>query len=190
MFFPALEALIPVQDKRYPTFKRALELMTERKAGMIVETGTARHGVSNYDGDGCSTYIFAEWAFHHRSILYSIDIDAKAIAASKSVIQNFLDSVILVHSDSVKYLKQFSQKIDFLYLDSYDFDVKDPLPSQRYHLKEIQAAYPKLTKSSMVMIDDCDLPFGGKGKLAIEYLLKRNWKIVMENYQIILVQQK
>lgn len=188
MFFPALEALIPIQDKRYPTFKRALELMTERKARVIVETGTARYGVSNYDGDGCSTYIFGTWAFSRGSILYSIDIDEKAIEESKSVVRNFLDSVTLVHSDSVKYLKQFSHEIDFLYLDSYEFDFENPHPSQKHHLKEIQAAYPKLTESSVVMIDDCDLPFGGKGKLAIEYLLKKNWKIVMENYQTILVQ--
>jgi hypothetical protein len=30
------------------------------------------------------------------------------------------------------------------------------------------------------------LPGGGKGKLVIEYMLERNWEIVMQEYQVIL----
>lgn len=59
---------------------------------------------------------------------------------------------------------QFFLLKSIFYLDSFDFDISNPLPSQKHHLKEIEAAYDKLTDNSVVMIDDCDLPGGGKGK--------------------------
>jgi hypothetical protein len=77
--------------------------------------------------------------------------------------------------------------IDFLYLDSYDYEWNNPSPSQEHHLREIQAAFPRLHENSVVMIDDCALPQGGKGKLAIEYLKERGWKILLEQYQTILI---
>lgn len=91
-----------------------------------------------------------------------------------------------VCSDSIAFLQNFGKTIDFLYLDSYDFDFNNPLPSQYHHLYEIQAAYPKLSENSIVMIDDCDLPHGGKGKFAIEFLTERGWKILENRYQVIL----
>jgi hypothetical protein len=54
-------------------------------------------------------------------------------------------------------------------------------------LKEIEAAYSKLTDQSVVMIDDCQLPQGGKGKLIIDFLIKRGWKKVFDGYQVIMV---
>jgi hypothetical protein len=56
-----------------------------------------------------------------------------------------------------------------------------------HHLKEIQAAYSCLKEDSIIMIDDCDLPGGGKGALVIEYLCARGWVPVMSKYQVILV---
>jgi hypothetical protein len=35
------------------------------------------------------------------------------------------------------------------------------------------------------MIDDCDLSFGGKGKLVIQYLLDRGWKIALSGFDIL-----
>lgn len=99
------------------------------------------------------------------------------------------NQVVLVCSDSVRYLKSFGKQIDFLYLDSFDYDFNNPSPSQRHHLREIIAAYPWLTKESIVMIDDCDLAGGGKGVLVISYLINRGWKIAMQGYQVIMVQE-
>jgi hypothetical protein len=76
--------------------------------------------------------------------------------------------------------------IDFIYLDSYDYELNNPIGSQLHHLKEIEAAHPFLRESSVIMIDDCDLPEGGKGKFAIEFLLERGWRVVKKQYQVIL----
>lgn len=186
----SLEDKIPKSNTRYKTFRYALNLMQERHAQILVETGTSRMGRSNCIGDGCSTLIFAEWASQNDAFLYSVDICKECLLNAEKALGDLVDFVQFVHSDSVEFLKNFGQPIDFLYLDSYDFEVKNPRPSQQHHLNEIIAAYPWLTKNSIVMIDDCALPHGGKGKLVIEYLLKRNWKIVSKGYQVVLVPGK
>lgn len=183
-----LEGRISPQDKRYTTFKCALELIQQRQAKILVETGTARNGVSNCHGDGCSTVIFGHFAAANQCKLYSVDIDARSLQCAKSAIKSYVKNVEFIHNDSVAFLRDFPYTIDFLYLDSYDFELNNPTPSQQHHLKEIIAAYPHLTRDSIVMIDDCDLPYGGKGKLVIQYLLERGWKICAQGYQMILVQ--
>ena len=175
-------------DKRYGSFLEAINLLNERHAKVLVETGTSRGGASNFVGDGGSTIIFSHWASLNDAHLISVDIDSGALANARQASIPYADYIDFVCSDSIKYLSEFGQQIDFLYLDSYDFNAWNPAPSQLHHLAEIEAAYDKLHQDSIVMIDDCDLPFGGKGKLVIDFLLERDWKIVYQGYQVILVQ--
>lgn len=182
-----LNGRIPPTNQRYATFQLALDLMEQRQVKVIVETGTARNGAQNCIGDGCSTLIFADWAHRHHAYIYSVDINPTAIATAKKVTRFHANNIECVCSDSVAFLDNFNQPIDFLYLDSYDYELDNPRPSQEHHLKEIMAAYPHLTQESIVMIDDCDLPGGGKGLLVIQYLLDRGWKVVLAGYQTILI---
>lgn len=182
-----LSGKLTPQNVRYKTFEKALTLMQERSAKTIVETGAMR-GVNLNDifaGDGGSTILFAEWAKRNGAIVYSVDIDHSAFANSAPFLAQY-DNIFTVCADSVEFLSSLGVTIDMLYLDSYDFEVNNPIPSQEHHLKEIIAAYPLLTPYSIVMIDDCGLPYGGKGAMAIEYLLDRGWRIVMQDYQVIL----
>lgn len=174
-------------DQRYKTFLKALELLEQRNALMLVETGTARDGDKNFAGDGGSTIIFGDWAKQNGALLYTVDITPAAIEGSKSATKEYADNIEYVCGDSVTFLENFQGPIDFLYLDSYDFDFSNPAPSQEHHLKEIIAAYPHLHENSIVMIDDCGLPKGGKGKLVIKYLLSRGWFIKQKNYQVIML---
>ena len=175
------------KDVRRSTFKACLELLEQRNAKILVETGTSRYGNRNCAGDGCSTILFADWATDHNALLFSVDIDPNAIAASQEAASPYYPNVQFATQDSVSFLEHFSQQIDFLYLDSYDFDFNNPMPSQLHHLKEIKAAYPYLHKNTVIMIDDCDLPHGGKGKLVIEFLIAKGWKIFLSSYQTILI---
>jgi hypothetical protein len=174
---------------RYDSFNRVLYLMEERQVKTIVETGTTRAGWSpgTFGGDGGSTIIFGEWAMKNNAALFSVDISPEAVLKAKQAVRTFGDHVQIFQNDSIAFLKDFPHQIDMLYLDSYDYDSLDPGLSQRHHLKEIEAAYPKLTDRSIVMIDDCALPYGGKGKLVIEFLRERGWQIYMSQYQVILV---
>lgn len=186
-----LHKKIPKKDKRYPTFICALQLIKERNLKTMIETGTSRCGDKNYEGDGGSTIIFSEWAKDYKSEFYSVDINNDYLTQAKTAVQKHLGKLYpqihFVCSDSIAFLQNFGKQIDFLYLDSYDFEENNPLPSQHHHLFEIHAAYPFLTENSVVMIDDCDLPHGGKGRLAIEYLTDRGWKILENRYQTILI---
>lgn len=175
-------------DVRYPSFLLVLELLEHRQAKMLVETGTARGGGENFFGEGGSTVIFGDWACQHNAILNTIDISSESIENARTAAQAYNNSINFICSDSILFLKDYDQPIDFLYLDSFDFDFEDPLPSQEHHLKEIEAAYPKLHSNTIVMIDDCDLPHGGKGKLVIEFLLQKGWIIIYKGYQVILTQ--
>ncbi len=187
--FNLLEGRLRSTDKRYATLKKALQLMEERNVKTIVETGTARDGDRNFEGDGGSTILFGEWASQHGASLFSIDINEQAIQEAKQAAYAFKDHILFMPMDSVQALTAFPRTIDFLYLDSFDFDFSNPLPSQQHHLKEIEAAYDKLTSNSIVMIDDCKLPHGGKGKEVISFLQKRGWKILEDGYQVIMTKE-
>lgn len=175
---------------RYQTMAKALKLMCERGAMTLVETGTARAGVRGFGGDGGSSVVFADWAKRHNAQFYSVDINHEAVLASRKELLPYQGFAEVIEKDSVEYLRNFAKPIDFLYLDSYDFENDNPGPSQEHHLKEIMAAYPKLTKKSIVLIDDCGLPHGGKGTLAIHFLLSKGWKVVKQGYQVLLVQKQ
>lgn len=184
-----LDNRVPESNHRYKGYYTALKLMKERKVKVLVETGTARFGDKDFQGDGGSTVIFGDWASKNNAILFTVDILPLAVENARNASTAYAKNIRFTCGDSVKFLKEFKQAIDFLYLDSFDFDFNNPDPSQRHHLKEIKAAYSKLHKNSVVMIDDCDLPHGGKGKLAINFLLKRKWKVLYSGYQTILVRR-
>lgn len=185
--FGNLTDYLPVKDKRFNSFYIVRELIKSRELKTWVETGTARFGDQNCVGDGCSTMIYTDYLRDLPGEIYSVDIDPKAIQQARQALKYSKDKANFHVGDSIAFLRDFDKQIDFLYLDSYDFDLRNPLPSQQHHLYEIMAAYDKLHDRSVIMVDDCELPHGGKGKLVIQYLLDRGWIIVYKGYQVILV---
>jgi hypothetical protein len=91
----------------------------------------------------------------------------------------------------MEFLKNFDRQVDFLYLDSYDYsdDPEVQVKSQEHHLGEFKAIEDRLHGNTIVLIDDCRLPNGGKGKMAVKYMLENNWKILIDAYQILLVRK-
>lgn len=175
-------------DMRYITFKAAMDLMVARNLTTIVETGTARNGARNCGGDGCSTVIFSAWTAANPGMsLESVDINPEAVRQSQEAADRYNTMTNVVCSDSVEFLRNYPNQIDFLYLDSYDFDGGNPGPSQQHHLKEIVVAYKKLHKNSVVLVDDCGLIHGGKCTLVELVLKELGWKTVMKHYQLLMV---
>lgn len=193
--YKTLSPLLPRKynfGKRRDTLRTTLGLLEDRGARTLVETGVARHGLAKCKGDGASTIVFGLWASQHRAHLYSVDIDPEATATAQQVIDgmDLQDSISVNTSDSVQYLREFSEPVDFLYLDSYDYDKRDveiQLASQQHHLDEFTAIENLLHDKSVVLIDDCNLPGGGKGKLVIDYMTSHGWKVHQLDYQAILV---
>jgi hypothetical protein len=187
-----LNGRIDPLNGRHKTFREALRLMNERNVQTIVETGTERwlEGINSFDGDGGSTIIFGHWATNNKVKMYSVDIDETHLSYSLMNTKDYLPSLTLVLSDSVSFLQNFPSKIDFLYLDSYDYSEENPGPPQQHCLNEIIAAEDKLTENSIVMIDDCNIPGGGKGALAIKYLLSKGWFLHRNHHQVILLRKR
>lgn len=178
--------------KRRETLRETLNLLEARGSRILVETGIARQGLKQCKGDGASTIVLAQWAAQQQAHLYSVDIDPAASVTAGEVLQamNLASFVTLTVGDSIGYLTDFDQPVDFLYLDSYDYHKRDrsiQQASQQHHLNEFIAIEQRLHDDSVVLIDDCDLPGGGKGKTVIDLMLKRGWKIHMERYQVILI---
>ena len=177
--------------KRRDTFRKTLGLLSERKAKILVETGTARIGLRGAKGNGASTIVFATWAQENNAVLHSVDNSAESIDGAKAeVVRQALGECVKWHlKDSLEFLAEFREPVDFLYLDSYDYDKKDTsiqIASQEHHLAEFKAIESRLHENSLVLIDDCKLPNGGKGKLAVEFMLGRGWEVLMSEYQILL----
>ncbi len=177
--------------KRRGTFQKALDLLDKTKAKIIIETGTSREGLKGAKSNGAFTIVFGKWAKLNNAFLHSVDISQKSIDASQKEVtaQKLDDYVTIHHSDSIAYLKQFNDSVDFLYLDSYDYsdDIDVQVKSQLHHLEEFKAIENHLHKETIILIDDCDLPNGGKGKEVVDYMLTKDWKILMDEYQILLV---
>jgi len=179
--------------KRRVTFLKSLELLSKIGAKIIIETGTSRHGLDGARSQGAATIVFGKWAQKNNAFLHSVDISQDSVNISQNEVNaQCLNENVKIHlSDSVEFLKNFNEPVDFLYLDSYDYndDPEVQLKSQLHHLNEFKAIEDKLHDNSIVLIDDCDLPGGGKGKLVVEYMLAKSWIITLINYQILLLHE-
>lgn len=171
----------------------------------IVETGCLRTP-GNWAGDGQSTLLFNKYAESHpQSVVFSVDLDAEAVARCRSVV----GETVRIHcGDSVPYLKTLADHpppelkfIDLLYLDSFDVNIDDPLPSAIHHLKELTAIAPLLRSETLVAVDDSPPSFiglvgedksikmlrppriGGKGKLIAEYATQIGARTQFTGYQ-------
>ncbi len=181
--------------RRRITFAKTLKLLDERNAKVIIETGTSRKGLKATKTDGAATIVFGKWAKQNNAQMHSVDISEHSVkGAQKEVNNQQLQDFVKLHlNDSLEFLKTFNKPIDFLYLDSYDYsrkDVKIQKKSQEHHLKEFKIIEDKLHRNSIVLIDDCGLPGGGKGKTVIAYMLERGWKILINAYQVLLVKEE
>jgi len=191
--------LTPLMPKKYNfgkrrvTFRKVLQLLDRTNAKLIVETGTSRYGLLGAKGDGAATIVFGKWAKENGAIMHSVDISEDSVKGSQTEVNaQDLGEHVQVHlSDSVQFLMNFEQQVDFLYLDSYDYskDLEVQKLSQEHHLKEFKAIEDRLHENTIVLIDDCKLPNGGKGKTVIEYMLKKDWKILIDAYQVLLVRK-
>lgn len=181
--------------RRRVTFAKALKLLDDRNAKIIVETGTSREGLKATKGDGASTIVFGKWAKQNNAQMYSVDLSEDSVKGSQNEVDNQgLNGAVSIHlNDSLEFLKTFDKPVDFLYLDSYDYSKTDKeiqTKSQEHHLKEFKAIENKLHQNSIVLIDDCRLPNGGKGKTVIEYMQKKDWRILIDAYQVLLVKKE
>lgn len=173
--------------QRAETFTKAYELAVAAASGnpySIVETGCYRGN----DADGQSTIILAKLGFAVGGTFTSVDRDLSHVVMAREKLRSHgLHDATVVVSDSVEYLSIRGAQIDFLYLDSYDYEYANPLPAQIHQVAEIGAAFGKLAQNAIVLLDDCNIQGGGKGLLTERFLLGNGFRLVADSYQKLFV---
>lgn len=171
-------------------FQVILEKLEEinRDFYTIVETGTLRKE-GNFGGDGQSTLIWDEFVNFYDGMVVSFDIDERACTVSDRVTS---DKTFVINEDSIKGLScniigKFGN-IDLLYLDSYDVDFSNPLPSSLHHLRELEVVWNSWnshdkTYGTIIAVDD-NKRGKGKGQLVSEFLEERGYFKFLDDYQI------
>jgi len=175
-----------IKNIRYSSFEFALSLAKKRNLKIFVETGTSRGKIKFFFfnkfnwKDGMSTIMFAEYAQFINGKLHTCDISKKNIKNAQKFTSKFSKYINFYIDDSINFLKQFREKIDFLYLDSYDGH--DPIKASEHQLKEAETSLNKLHLNSLVLLDDK----GTKTNLSIDFYKKKGFKIINETKNQIL----
>ena len=105
---------------RFGSFKKALGIAKSRNLKTFVETGTSRGKIKfffffKYNWkDGMSTLIFSEYVKNYNGHLFTCDINPINIKNSKKFVNVSEKFVTFVVDDSVNFLKNFKNHIDFL----------------------------------------------------------------------------
>ncbi len=171
---------------RYSSFKFVLQLAKKRNLKNIIETGTSRGKIKLFFfkkfnwKDGMSTIMFAEYARFINGKLHTCDISKKNIENAKKFTSYLKDYINFYIDDSVHFLKYFNEKIDLLYLDS--FDGHDPIKASEHQLKEAESSIDKLHSNSLILLDDK----GTKTNLSIDFYKKNGFKVINETKNQIL----
>lgn len=197
--------------KRAETMRWAAEHAPDRPT--IVETGLVRTA-DLWEGDGMSTVVWESWAAEHGGRFWGVDIDPKAVASAESLapagvyaaadsvyfLTDFGQPIDLLYLDSHDYpdgplrdiyggKDDIAEAIRILNRMGEDEIVARHgdliLPSQEHCAAEVFAALPWLHDRSIVVIDDADLPGGGKARLARKVLAENGWRCALDAYQTV-----
>ncbi|MFH1547075.1 MAG: hypothetical protein ABIC57_01160 [bacterium] len=185
-------------NSRYWTFQMALNLLFQRKnSPVIVETGCQRQ--EDDLGAGMSTSIFGEYCSRHGGKLYTVDLIETHLNICRECTSEHSRNIEYVLSDSVAWLKKAARvNIDLLYLDSLDYpvgsqadDIRMQEAAQVHCLNEFKAAESsgKLKDNCLILIDDNQLPGGGKPRLLKQYLKAQGWTCLLDLQQSLWVRK-
>lgn len=131
----------------YLTFKGLFEEMKNLSNPNILESGIASAGTQ-------STYLFNEYVRKYGGRFWSVDINRNLVETHSG---NMCPATQLIADDSVSFFKKWSEthsEANVVYLDSYDLDFYNPLPSGNHGLAEYTALIPVLKKNALLLIDD------------------------------------
>jgi hypothetical protein len=120
----------------------------------------------NWSGDGQSTFMFDSFVEESCGTVISIDVTVESLETARRACGS---NTQLIWNDSVSALNALSglikRPVSLLYLDSFDFNEKAPLPSAVHHAMELMAARGLLGAGTVVAIDDYAI--GGRGGKAM-----------------------
>jgi hypothetical protein len=151
---------------------------------LVIETGCMRIP-GNWDGDGQSTFLFDALARDCGGVVVSVDVTPESLDTARRACSL---ATQLILGDSVAVLHALARlaprPASLLYLDSYDLDVANPLPSAIHHALELMAAGPLLGPGTLVCVDDYGIGAdGGKGMIVDRFFANVAAPVVYSGYQ-------
>ncbi len=151
---------------------------------LVVETGCLRVP-GNWEGDGQSTFMFDALVRSCGGALFSIDVSNESVDSARRVCSS---ATQLIENHSVSALHALagivSKQIDLLYLDSFDLDPENPLPSAIHHALELTAVRPLIGRGTVVCVDDYAVgETGGKGMIVDRFLSNIRAQVLYSGYQ-------
>ena len=180
-------------NSRYWTWQLALNLLVQTRVNpVIVETGCQRQ--EDDLGAGMSTSIFGEYCARYGGAVYTVDLFRNHLDICRACTKEWEDAISYVESDSISWLQKVKGiEADLLYLDSLDYPIGDQagdkdkqLAAQVHCLNEFKAAESSgvLNDSTILLIDDNQLPGGGKPRLLKNHLINTSdWVCLLDLQQ-------
>jgi len=148
-------------------------------------------------GAGLFTYMCGEFLStnHLNYEQYTVDLSPEHIQRCQVMTRPFASRLAYRVSDSVNFLNTFGTKCDLIYLDTGDMTPIEP--TARLQLAEAQAIvrHRLLEPGGFILIDDVRNPTAlnqgdgnplGKAKYSVPYLLSQGFRIVKDEYQMVL----
>lgn len=172
--------------KRAEGFAHIFSELAQHKNPTIIETGCLRVA-NNWEGDGQSTFQFDWYARENRGHVITIDNNQDSIDSARLACSSVTSAVL---NDSVSALNTLSDNINnpvaLIYLDSFDVDLSDPMPSAIHHAMEVMAARSLIGEGTIICVDDFNIPSlgpGGKGLIVDRFMDSINAKVIYTGYQ-------
>jgi hypothetical protein len=131
------------QHINFEAFLKVFKILNGRPS-RILETGTSAWGTD-------STRLWDRYVREYGGKLVSVDL---RIEPSKRLRRHMHESTTLLHEDSIIALKRITETFDVYFLDSYDLDFNNPLPSAQHGYLEYLQIKDKLRIGSIIFIDD------------------------------------
>ena len=186
----------------------------------FAEKSTSNKGAvtSQKWADGMVGYYFAYLANYTNGQFTSVDIDPNIESNVYDAYKNLDPNLKINHitGDSLSLLKNPPYIPNLVHLDSWDVNLKDPLPSALHGWREFEAIESIMPIGSIIIIDDnwykgmwvqwnthkghkivgsqkldINYPCLGKGAHIYQYLLPgdKNWKILDASYKLTIQKQ-
>lgn len=179
-------------NSRYWTWQLTLGILAQtRKNPLIVETGCQRQ--EDDLGAGMSTSILGEFVQRYGGKLITVDLFQRHLDVCRACTLEYQNVIEYVASDSLKYMSSYKgPPADMVYLDSLDYpvgenagDIEMQKAAQEHCLKEFKFGWNSglITEDTLVLIDDNQLPGGGKPRMLKEHLVQEGWLCLMDLQQ-------
>lgn len=213
VFIPKYYNKLGIRKDTFLEIFKQLENKKEKKY-CIIETGAARGGPNDMEGNGSSTYLFDKFVNFYDGVVISFELNKNTVKLVNSSVSK---KTTVICKDSIEGINTLKDKttyfLDLLYLDSLDTKFDNDEESANHALNELKSGIFYLKNNSMIFIDDTPININylppwvkndknrgknpnyinslkfpcGKSRKILEFIKdKKEFEIIKHEYQVVL----